>query len=191
MRMKKIFLILFIVGLVLIAAIVIKLSNDDANIEHGNERINQDKESQINLKLEKEKDKVIEETLAQMRKENKRDRAEGVEIAMKDNSMKKVDFSEEEIGLALECAERYLSNKYNDRDYNKDWHMGGCIDPRINQIYEDVDKGVCEGYDSKNIFIIEFEKEKDIYEYLFLVRNSVDSNWKVIYEGDFYKSKKS
>lgn len=68
-------------------------------------------------------------------------------------------------------------------------HNGSqCMDPRINAIYDDEDKGVAKGYDNENIYIEEYETEKDdVYSYIFLVRDSKQSPWKVIHHGDNYK----
>lgn len=63
-----------------------------------------------------------------------------------------------------------------------------CMDPRMNAIYDDKDKGVASGYDNENIYIEEYETEKDdVYSYLILVRDSKNSPWKVIYHGNSYK----
>ncbi|CBZ02500.1 hypothetical protein EXN25_01250 [Clostridium botulinum] len=63
-----------------------------------------------------------------------------------------------------------------------------CMDPRMNAIYDDKDKGVASGYDNENIYIEEYETEKDdVYSYLILVRDSKDSPWKVIHHGNSYK----
>ncbi|MEG0295896.1 MAG: hypothetical protein RR620_04190 [Clostridium sp.] len=63
-----------------------------------------------------------------------------------------------------------------------------CLDPRINAIYDETDKGVANGYDNENIFIEEYETEvDDVYSYIFLVRESKDSPWKVIHHGNSYK----
>ncbi|WP_291583046.1 hypothetical protein [Clostridium sp. UBA6640] len=63
-----------------------------------------------------------------------------------------------------------------------------CIDPRMNAIYDDEDKGVASGYDNENIRIEEYETEKDdVYSYLISVRESKDSPWEVIHHGNSYK----
>ncbi|RDY26278.1 hypothetical protein CHL78_014370 [Romboutsia weinsteinii] len=63
-----------------------------------------------------------------------------------------------------------------------------CIDPRINEIYDVDDKGVASGYDNENIMTYEYETEKDdIYSYLILVRDSKDSPWKIVHNGNSYK----
>ena len=58
----------------------------------------------------------------------------------------------------------------------------------MNAIYDDEDKGVAKGYENENIYIEEFETEKDdVYSYLIAVRDSKDSPWKVIHHGNSYK----
>lgn len=67
-------------------------------------------------------------------------------------------------------------------------NVSQCLDPRINEIYDDEDKGVANGYDNENIYIEEYETEKeDVYSYIFLVRDSKESPWKVIHHGNSYK----
>lgn len=62
------------------------------------------------------------------------------------------------------------------------------LDPRMNAIYDDDDKGVADGYDNENIYIAEYETEKDdVYSYLILVRESKSSPWKAIHHGNSYK----
>lgn len=68
------------------------------------------------------------------------------------------------------------------------YDISTCIDPRINAIYDEEDKGVAKGYDNENIYIEEYETEEDdVYSYIFLVRDSKDSPWRVIHHGNSYK----
>lgn len=62
-----------------------------------------------------------------------------------------------------------------------------CIDPKMLAIYEDEDKGVAAGYDNNNIFLCEYCNEEDVWQYLVLVRDSKDSPWNVIHNGNSYK----
>lgn len=62
-----------------------------------------------------------------------------------------------------------------------------CIDPKMLAIYEDEDKGVAAGYDNNNIFLCEYCNEEDVWQYLILVRDSKDSPWNVIHNGNSYK----
>ena len=61
-----------------------------------------------------------------------------------------------------------------------------CIDSRITEIYEAEDKGVADGYDSKNIFVCEY-CDNGTWQYLILVRDGKDSGWSVIHHGGSYK----
>lgn len=68
------------------------------------------------------------------------------------------------------------------------YDTSSCLDPRMNAIYDDEDKGVANGYDNENIYIEEYETEvDDVYSYIILVRDSKDSPWKVIHHGNSYK----
>lgn len=62
-----------------------------------------------------------------------------------------------------------------------------CIDPKMLAIYEDEDKGVAAGYDNNNIFLCEYCNEDGVWQYLILVRDSKDSPWNVIHNGNSYK----
>lgn len=62
-----------------------------------------------------------------------------------------------------------------------------CIDPKMLAIYEDEDKGAAAGYDNNNIFLCEYCNEEDVWQYLILVRDSKDSPWNVIHNGNSYK----
>lgn len=185
--MKKMIPILFIVAILMTGMAVFILKG--GNEENGEGKLpDLKKEKQVNQKLALEETKVLEENLAKLRKENKRDRAEGIALSVKDGNDSIPAFSEEEIGKVLEVSKRYLEDKYG-RDYEKDWYMGANIDPRMSEIYRDEDKGVCKGYQADNIYIIEFEKEKEKYEYLFLIREDYHSDWRVIHEGSDYKKR--
>lgn len=77
----------------------------------------------------------------------------------------------------------YVKNKYNGFEpvINRQ-----CLDPRMNAIYDDADKGVANGYQNEDIYIVEYETaEEDVYSYLILVREN-DNTWNVIYEGLSY-----
>ena len=78
----------------------------------------------------------------------------------------------------------YVRNKYN--GFNPVISRQ-CVDPRMNAIYDDVDKGVAKGYQNEDIYIVEYETvDEDVYSYLILVREK-DNSWKVIHEGLSYK----
>ncbi len=82
----------------------------------------------------------------------------------------------------------YVQNvlKIPKRSYGYD--ITPAVDPRILAIYDDKDKGVATGYTNENIEIYEYETEvDDSYSYLFLVRDSKESPWKIIHHGTSYK----
>ena len=79
----------------------------------------------------------------------------------------------------------YVENKYN--GFKTHYFSRQCVDPRMNAIYDDADKGVAKGYQNEDIYIVEYETvEEDVYSYLILVREK-DNSWKVIHEGLSYK----
>ncbi len=61
-----------------------------------------------------------------------------------------------------------------------------CVDPRINAIYEDEDKGVANGYEADNIFVCEYN-DNGTWNYLILVRDSKEKPWEVIHHGTSYQ----
>ncbi|MFV0343890.1 MAG: hypothetical protein ACK5JH_13550 [Anaerocolumna sp.] len=68
------------------------------------------------------------------------------------------------------------------------WDIAQCIDPRMNAIYDDQDKGVAESYENENIYVAEYETKVDnVYSYFIMVREDKNSEWKVIYDGIDYK----
>ncbi|MBZ9607287.1 hypothetical protein G9F73_005535 [Clostridium estertheticum] len=95
------------------------------------------------------------------------------------------DLEEKDFEVILDYIENELKiPKKSPSGYD----IAPCLDPRINAIYDDEDKGVADGYDNENIYIEEYETEKDdVYSYIFLVRDSKDSPWKVIHHGNNYK----
>lgn len=145
-------------------------------------------------------DTELDKALASIRKARKDSYTSknGVESVMGGNGMdlptqaKNIpDFSQESYESLEQLAKvklEYIENelKIPKRDYGYD--TSGCIDPRMNAIYDDEDKGVANGYENENIWIEEFETEvDDVYSYLILVRDSKDSPWKVIHHGNTYK----
>lgn len=68
------------------------------------------------------------------------------------------------------------------------YDVASSLDPRMNAIYDDEDKGVAAGYENENIYVVEYETEiDDVYSHLILVRDTKDSPWKVIHQGNSYK----
>ncbi|MGL5695002.1 MAG: hypothetical protein ACRCXA_13050 [Peptostreptococcaceae bacterium] len=149
---------------------------------------------------EDQKDTEIDKALAEIRKARKKS------ITIKDGSMTVIsdngirlpgqsenipDFSKEDYKSFEQGASvilDYIENelKIPKREYGYDTSI--CIDPRMNAIYDDEDKGVASGYENENIMIEEYESEvDDVYSYLILVRDSKTSPWKIIYDGNSYK----
>ena len=60
-----------------------------------------------------------------------------------------------------------------------------CVDPRIWAIYSAEDKGVANGYDPENIYVVEY-CDNGTWQYLILVREGKGSAWKVIHHGSSY-----
>jgi len=79
----------------------------------------------------------------------------------------------------------FKKNKIPELDFEKT-PLWKCIDPRINAIYDDEDKGVATGYENENILLKEYEANNK-YRYIILVRESTSTPWKVIHEGTSYK----
>lgn len=91
----------------------------------------------------------------------------------------------------LEVINIYLAKKFN-IDPNNESEIGKidsatCIDPRVNAIYEDEDKGVAKGYGNDDIHVQEYEDKDGSYKYLILVKDKDSKQWKVIKDGNGYK----
>jgi outer membrane murein-binding lipoprotein Lpp len=100
------------------------------------------------------------------------------------------EYSYDELSDIFNVIQKYVEStaKVPKRGYGYD--IAQCIDPRMNAIYDDEDKGVATGYENKNIFIAEYETAEDaVYSYLVLVRDSKSGSWKIIYDGLSYKEK--
>ena len=79
----------------------------------------------------------------------------------------------------------FKKNGLSEFDYEK-IPLWNCIDPRMNAIYDDEDKGVATGYENENILLQEYEANNK-YRYIILVRESTSAPWEVIHEGTSYK----
>lgn len=90
-------------------------------------------------------------------------------------------FDSRELNEAFKVAIDYVRNTLN-----LEGEVWNCIDPRMNAIYEDEDKGVANGYDSDNIFVCEYDDNGN-WQYLILVREGKGSDWEVLYHGSSYK----
>lgn len=91
-------------------------------------------------------------------------------------------FDSKELNEAYEAANAYIKGTLN-----LESELWPCIDPRMNAIYEDEDKGVASGYDADNIFLCEYNDNGN-WQYLILVREGKGSDWKVLYHGGSYKT---
>lgn len=95
------------------------------------------------------------------------------------------DFDSRELSEAYEAAVTYVEGTL--KLESKVWW---CVDPRMNAIYEDEDKGVANGYDADNIFLCEYN-DNGKWQYLILVREKKGADWKVLYHGSSYKTDES
>ena len=94
--------------------------------------------------------------------------------------------TEEELRKIYDTVYTYLKSKGMEITKEKDQTIQECYDPRMNQIYKEKDKGVANGYENKDIYIMEYETDKvDVYSYLLLVREK--GSWKVLHDGTSYK----
>lgn len=154
--------------------------------------------SEVERLPEAQKDSELDKTLAEMRKyrtDNVKVEAGGgvTAFSMRDDEIpgqtqNRPEFSDLTTEEFWEFIYEYLKNevKVPEREYGYD--VAQCIDPRMNAIYDEDDKGVAAGYENENILLIEYEtSEDDIYSYLVLVRESKDSLWEVIHDGLSYK----
>ena len=91
-------------------------------------------------------------------------------------------FDSRELNEAFETAGAYVRDTLN-----LESEVWGCVDPRMNAIYEDEDKGVANGYDADNIFLCEYNDNGN-WQYLILVREGKGADWKVLYQGGSYKT---
>lgn len=95
------------------------------------------------------------------------------------------DFDSRELNMAYKVADDYVAGTLK-----LDSEAWNCVDPRMNAIYEDKDKGVANGYEAENIFLCEYN-DNGKWQYLILVREGKGSDWKVLYHGGSYKTKKN
>lgn len=93
-------------------------------------------------------------------------------------------FDSREMAEAFGTANSYVENTLgiSVETRNTTYH---CVDPRIWAIYSAEDKGVANGYDSGNIYVVEY-CDNGAWQYLILVRDGKGSAWKVIHHGSSY-----
>ncbi len=100
------------------------------------------------------------------------------------------DFSYDELYDIFNVIEDYVENTVKVPRRSHGYDVAQCIDPRMNAVYDDEDKGVAASYENENIFIAEYETAKDsVYSYLVLVRDSKEGSWEIIHDGLSYKEK--
>ncbi|KRU26798.1 hypothetical protein VT91_04150 [Clostridium sporogenes] len=193
---------LMIIGTILMSlTFCVGCSSGSAGVGSRSTGVNSVDGDAIDRLPEDQKDTEIDKALARMRKSRK----EKTEV--KDGSVSTIaevginlpgqsknipDFGKESYEKLEERA--HVINDYIDNELKVPkrpvyvHNAAPCLDPRMNAIYDDKDKGVASGYDNQNIYIEEYETEKDdVYSYLILVRDSKDSPWKVIHHGNSYK----
>ncbi len=96
--------------------------------------------------------------------------------------------SYESTAQLVTLTQDYVKNTLQIPERSYGYDIAPAIDPRINAIYDDADKGVAKGYTNENIIIYEYETEiDDTYSNLIMVRDNIDSPWKVIHHGNSYK----
>lgn len=192
MKIRKSLVIIALVTMSAICSVGCSSRNGDVNNVSG---------EVIDRLPEDQKDTEIDKALAKIRKERKESVTvkNGVTIMTSNNGMglpgqsknmpnlgdESMDDIEARINIVLNYLEYELKlPKRGDIGYD----TSRCIDPRINAIYDDEDKGVASGYENENIYIEEYETAKEnVYSYLIMVRDSKDSEWKIIHDGNSYK----
>ena len=149
---------------------------------------------------EEQRDIVLDEALAELRSQRISETyADGLSMAMSPNGLDlpgqsqniphfDFEYSETELGPIVEMIYDYLQKLgVPEPEEGYDSIVWNCIDPRMNAIYDDEDKGVAAGYDNENIYLQEFYWEGEGWRYLILVRDSEESPWQVLHEGLSYK----
>ncbi|MEG0693568.1 MAG: hypothetical protein RR444_10885 [Oscillospiraceae bacterium] len=146
---------------------------------------------------EAQKDTELDKTLAQMRKfrtdSYKSENGGATVMTMVDSELpgqtkNRPDFSTDMNEVFYEFIHEYLKNEVGVTERNYGYDVEQCMDPRMNAIYDDDDKGVAAGYENENILLMEYQTFEDsVYSYLVLVRESKESPWKVIHDGLSYK----
>ncbi|MGL4739841.1 MAG: hypothetical protein ACRC41_03435 [Sarcina sp.] len=146
---------------------------------------------------EDQKDSELDKKLTQMREFRKKN------IKIENGSMSAIsyndkdllgqsenrpEFNKEEYKIIFNIVYDYLAKKL-DIDRSNEIALAKidndtCIDPRINKIYDNEDKGVANGYENENIYVHEYEDTNNSYKYLIMVKEK--NIWKVIHDGENY-----
>lgn len=183
---KKIILIIMFMGLIFSNGCNSRSSDINGNISNDElERLPEDQR-------ESELDKQLAEKRKFRKEGYKVESGSMTSISETDSDLSgqtsnRPDFSKdgEEI---FKIAENYIKNELKIPPTDKyGYDIAFSIDPRINVIYDDENKGVAKGYENENIRIMEYEEKENIYKYLILVRETKDSMWKIIHNGTSYK----
>lgn len=153
--------------------------------------------SEVERLPETQKDIELNKTLAQMRKfrtdSYKSENGGQIAMTMVDSEIpgqtkNRPDFSTDMNEAFYTFIHEYLKNEVGVTERNYGYDVEQCIDPRMNAIYDDDDKGVATGYENENIILMEYQTSEDgFYSCLVLVRESKGSPWKVIHDGLSYK----
>ncbi|MGL5379343.1 hypothetical protein [Clostridium sp.] len=192
----------FLVGILIttLVATVITGCSNGKNIlgSDGRENINSMDINEVERLPESQKETELDKILAARRKFAKENTKVDVgggtsAISMRDDDIpgqteNRPDFINELDTDFFEFVANYLKTELNIPEPKLGYYINQCMDPRMNRIYEDSDKGVAAGYENENIILMEYEtEESDVYSYLVIVRNNKESDWKVIYNGLNYK----
>ncbi len=186
--------------LVILSLFVVGCGNMDSGIGRS-EDLDQGTGISVDKLPEDQQDSELNKTLAEMRtyrKENVTvENGSATTFAMNDSQItgqteNRPDFSSEPKELTyarIEVMHNYVENVVDVQEREGyGWDIAQCIDPRMNAIYDDEEKGVADGYANENIYVAEYETVKDnVYSYFIMVRENQNSEWKVIYDGLSYK----
>lgn len=186
--------ILIITGLVIVGSIF------NVGCSSRNGSVNNVSGDVIDRLPEDQKDVEIDKALAKIRKSRKESVTvkdgmvtvisnNGMELPGQSKNIPNLNADIKEIEKRVKLVYNYLENELKiPKRGIYEYDTSTCIDPRMNAIYDDEDKGVAKGYENKNIYIEEYETaEEDVYSYLILVRDSKDSDWRIIHDGNSYK----
>lgn len=164
----------------------------DTNLNIGNDEIERLPEDQ----KESELDKLLVE-MRNFRKKNLKvengsmSSISKVDTTLPGQTKNRPSFEGEELEEIYNVVYEYLADKFKidlkDSEKIDKFNCEQSIDPRVNAIYDDKDKGVAEGYENENIYVAEYEEKQGTYKFLILVRNSETGSWKLIHDGDGYK----
>lgn len=147
------------------------------------------------VQSQQEKTETLDESLLRYREEREKSNekmSDGTVMVVEPNEDEyDIDFSGYEYMSSLfdtrekteafEAALKYLKDAYGiEKAY---W----CIDPRIYELYGSEEKGVANGYEDSNIFVVEYTGLDEEWNYLILVREEKGSEWKVVGDGKDYK----